>query len=93
MSLTQQVRDALDRRRIQPASTHLDGYHFDNGPAGSVIVRWGRGEPFDGTQAPKRFLRSCARALTSQRFNVAPGVSNDSGGNYIVVLSTQPSEC
>jgi hypothetical protein len=86
MDLMQHVREALDRRRIQRAHIRLDGYHLEDGPSRSVVVRWGHGDPFDGAEAPERCLRRCARTLTSQRFAVSPGVPTDERGAYIVVL-------
>jgi hypothetical protein len=92
MSLIQQIRAAFHRRHIPPASRQADGYHLEVGPANTVVVRWGQGEPFDGTQAPLRCLRLCARSLTRQDFSVAPGVLGDQRGPYILVLGIRRRE-
>jgi len=48
MSITPQVREALDRQGIHETSVNRDGYRVEEGPDDSAVVRWGRGEPFRG---------------------------------------------
>lgn len=48
MPTVQQVQDALDRRGVPRTSATGEGYHVEAGPGGTVLVRWGYGDPFKG---------------------------------------------
>ncbi len=48
MSISPQVREALDRQGIHETGVNTDGYRVEEGPDDSAVVRWGRGEPFRG---------------------------------------------
>jgi hypothetical protein len=91
MSITRQVREALDRQGIRETGVHTDGYRVEEGPDDSAVVRWGRGEPFRGVPISRQGqdLARCGRALDSAGFNVVPKEFEDADGTYIMV-STRP---
>jgi hypothetical protein len=93
MPTPQQVRDALDRHGVAPASSSTEGYHVEPGPSETVIVRWGSGEPFRphyGVPGSSK-LRSCARAVTAEGFRIVPDENGNpvradrSGHHYLLV--------
>ena len=92
MSLVQRVREALDRQGVPEATVDRDGYRVEAMMGDLAIVRWGRGEPFQGTRitgdAPE--LRSCMTALKRERFLVAPNEFEDAAGLFIAVRESSP---
>jgi hypothetical protein len=89
MSIAPQVREALDRQSIHETGVNRDGYRVEEGPDDSVVVRWGRGEPFRGvpTSRQGQDLARCGRALDGAGFNVVPKEFEDAAGLYIIVSS------
>jgi hypothetical protein len=87
MSITPQVREALDRQGIHETGVNKDGYRVEEGPDDSAVVRWGRGEPFRGVQISRQGqdLARCGRALDGVGFNVVPNEFEDADGLYIMV--------
>jgi len=89
MSIAPQIREALDRQGIHETSVNKDGYRVEDGSDDSVVVRWGRGEPFRGipTSRQGQDLARCGRALDGAGFNVVPKEFEDAAGLYIIVSS------
>jgi len=87
MSITPQVREALDRQSIHETGVNKDGYRVEEGPDDSAIVRWGRDEPFRGVQISGRGhdLTRCWHALDGAGFTVVPKEFEDADGPYIMV--------
>jgi hypothetical protein len=88
MSLVERVRDALNRQEVPTTGLTSDGYRAEERSDGSVIVRWGHGEPFSGL----RFIRgghglaSCAQALEREDIEFQPIEHEDANGLYIRVI-------
>jgi hypothetical protein len=87
MAIAPQVREALDRQGIPETSVNKDGYRVEEAPNDSVVVRWGRGEPFRGipTSRQGQDLARCGRALDAMGFSVVPKEFEDADGLYIMV--------
>jgi hypothetical protein len=81
MPTRQEVRDALDRHGVPQAGATNAGYHVEDGPNGTVLVRWGSGEPFKpdyGIPSGRKF-RSCVQAVTGEGLRIVP----DGQGNFM----------
>src|SRR3954462_12007547 len=87
MSIAPQVREALDRQSIHETSVNKDGYRVEEGPDDSVVVRWGRGEPFRGIPSSRQGqdLARCGRALDAVGFSVITKEFQDVDGPFIIV--------
>ena len=92
MSLVQRVKEALDRQGMPEATVDRDGYRVEAMMEDLAIVRWGRGEPFQGTRITRedRQLLSCMTALKRERFLVAPNEFEDAAGLFIAVRESSP---
>ena len=87
MSLVQRVKQALDRQGVPEATVDRDGYRVEAMMGDLAIVRWGRGEPFEGIRITRDDpeLISCMAALKRERFLVAPNEFEDAAGLFIAV--------
>jgi hypothetical protein len=87
MSIMQRAREALDRQGIPRADTGTHGYHVDDGPSTSAIVRWGHGWPFRTVRGTRNDdgLASCGGALTREGFRTALDTISEPGSVSLVV--------
>ena len=92
MSLAQRVKEAPDRQGVPEATVDRDGYRVEAMMGDLAIVRWGRGEPLQGTRVTRNgpTLMSCMTALKRERFLVAPNEFEDAAGLFIAVRESSP---
>jgi hypothetical protein len=86
VSITQRVREALDRQGIAHAGVSKYGYRVEDAPEGSAIIRWGYGESSKGSKVLRHgsCLVTCGRALRYEGFHVSDQQFEDDNGFYIV---------
>ena len=72
MTLQERVESILESYMIGKAGGFEMGYYAETTPDGSVLLRWGYGEPFNPNDFLSDGLKRCVTALQSANLDVVP---------------------